>query len=212
MSQTVTDVFESFDTSIVSDALDQHGIDGVINGIEPTHPDHSTVGRAHTLRLERANNPGTDTNFPYAMLHELVADRVLVMEGVDPSISCWGGNASKLAANAGMNGIVIEGGYRDIPDIRAGSIPVFGRSPTPKSGQQRLVVEEIDSPIEVDGIEVAPDDLIVADATGIVVVPADDIEAVAETAEGILGEELLVETKIDSGATVPDLESDDHEF
>lgn len=212
MSQTVTDLFELFDASIVSDALDQHGIDGVINGLPPAHPDQKAVGRAHTLRLEEADEPGTDTNFPYAMLHELVEDRVLVLDGAGPELSCWGGNASKLAANAGMNGIVVDGGYRDIPEIRDGSLPVFGRAPTPKTGQKRLVVEEIGEPVEIDGITVAPDDVLLADATGVVAVPADSVAEVAETAEEILGEELLVEAKIDAGATVPDLEAEGHDF
>lgn len=212
MSRSATDVFEAFDTSIVSDALDRHGIDGVINGLPPAHPDHVVVGRAHTLRFEPAAEPDSETNFPYAMLDELVADRVLVIDGVGPELSCWGGNASRLAANAGMNGIVVEGGYRDVSEIREGSLPVFGRAPTPKTGQRRLVVEAIGEPVEIDGVTVSPDDLIVADATGVVVVPSNHITAVAETAEEILGEELLVEAKIDAGATVSDLESDDHEF
>ena len=212
MSQTVLDVFEMFDTCIVSDAVDRHGIDGVINGLPPAHPEQAAVGPAHTIRLEPTDEPGTGTNFPYAMLHELAADRVLVIDGADPGVSCWGGNASKLAANEGMNGIVVDGGFRDIPDIREGSLPVFGRASTPKTGQERLSVEEVGEPVEIDGVSVAPDDLIVADATGIVVVPADDVSEVAATAEEILREELLVESKIDAGATVPDLETDAHDF
>ncbi|THE64130.1 RraA family protein [Salinadaptatus halalkaliphilus] len=212
MSRSITDVYRSFGTSIVSDALDEHGIDGVITGLEPVHPSHAAVGRAHTLRLEAAPNPGTETNFPYAMLHELVADRVLVLDGGGPGLSCWGGNASQLAANAGVEGLVVDGGYRDVAEIRAGSFPVFGRAPTPKTGQKRLTVEEIGEPVTIGDVTVSPDDLLVADATGVVAVPADAVADVAETAEEILGEELLVESKIDGGATVADLERDAHEF
>lgn len=215
MSQSAEDLFELFDTSVVSDALDRHDGGGVINGLPPAHHEHAAVGRAHTLRLEEVevkNADGSDTNFPYALLHELAADRVLVLDGADPGISCWGGNASRLAENAGVNGIVVDGGYRDVPEVRAGSFPVFGRAPTPKTGQRRLSVEAIGEPVEIGGVTVAPDDLIVADATGIVVVPADSVSDVAETAEGILREELLVEKKIEAGATVPDLESDEHDF
>lgn len=212
MPRSITDVFQSFDTSIVADALDEHGIDGVITGLEPAHPSQAAVGRAHTLRLEEAPDPGSETNFPYAMLNELVADRMLVLDGVGPEISCWGGNASRLAENAGVEGIVVNGGYRDVPEVREGSFPVFGRAPTPKTGQRRVVVEEIGEPVEIGGVTVAPDDLIVADATGVVVVPDDAAADVADTAEEILGEELLVEEKIAAGATVADLQQDDHEF
>lgn len=206
------DAYRAFDTSLVSDALDEHGIEGVINGLAPASPTLTAVGRAHTMRFERTDEPGQRTDFPYAMLNELVTDRVLVIDGVGPALSCWGGNASRLAANAGMNGVVINGGYRDVSDIRDGTFPVFGRAPTPKSGQQRITVAEIGVPLEIDGVTVRPDDLLIADATGIVVVPADDAEAVAETAEETLAEEVVVEEKIANGASVADLQNDDHEF
>ena len=212
MASSITNVYSMFDTSIVSDALDKHDIDGVITGLPPAAPDQTTVGRAHTMRFELVEDPGERTNFPYAMLNELREDRVLVIDGVGPDVSCWGGNASRLAENAGVTGMVIDGGYRDIPEIREGSFPVFARQPTPKYGQRRLAVEEVGEPLDIDGVTVNPDDLIVADATGVVVVPADEVAAVAETAEATLRGELLVERKIEIGATVSDLQSDDHEF
>ena len=212
MGECDTDVFRSCDTSIVSDALDEHGIDGVITGLEPVGRRQTLVGRAHTIRLERTPTPGSETNFPYAMLEELVADRVLVLEGVGPELSCWGGNASRLAANAGAEGIVIDGGYRDVGEIRNGAFPVFGRAPTPKTGQRRIAVDAVGEPVEIGGVEVAPDDLLVADATGVVAVPADVVPAVAATAETILEEERAVERKIDAGVSVSTLERDDHQF
>ncbi|WP_238532953.1 RraA family protein [Halalkalicoccus jeotgali] len=201
-----------FDTSVVSDALDKYDIDGVITGLPPAESGQTAVGRAHTMRFEWADNPGKQTNFPYTMLNELLNDRVLVIDGVSPDISCWGGNASRLAENAGVSGVVINGGYRDIPEICEGAFPVFARQPTPKSGQYRLTVESIGEPLEIDGVVVNPEDLIIADATGVVVVPAENAVDVAETAEITLREELLVERKIENGATVTDLQSNDHEF
>lgn len=212
VTRTLTDVFASFDTSIVADALDEHGIDGVVTGIDPVQPARTAVGRAHTLRLREANEAGSQTNFPYAMLRELTKDRVLVLDGGPPDVSCWGGNATRLAANAGVGGVVVDGGFRDVSEIRDVAVPVFGRSRTPKTGQRRLTVDRVGEPVEIGDVTVAPNDLVVADATGIVVVPDDAVAAVADTAETLLGEELLISEKIASGATVEDLERDDHEF
>lgn len=216
MTASITDVYRMFDTSIVSDALDRRGIDGVATGLSPANSARASVrtvvGRAHTMRFERVAERGSETNFPFAMLNELAPDRVLVIDGADPELSCWGGNASRLAANAGVNGVVVDGGYRDASDVSEGSIPVFGRAPTPKTGQRRVTVEGVGEPVEIGGVVVAPDDLIVADATGVVVVPADETAAVAEAAEDILAEELLLEEKIANGATVADLQRDGHAF
>lgn len=202
--------YRTFDTSVVSDALDQHGIDGVVRGLEPAHSDFTAVGRARPLRFERANGD-EGTNFPYAMLEALAPDRVFVIDGVDDA-SAWGGNASKLAAGAGLAGVVVDGGFRDVPDVREVGVPVFGATRTPTTGQGRVRVAGVDEPVTVRGVTVAPGDVVVADATGVVVVPEGEAVAVADTAEGILGEELLLERKIDAGATVADLRDDDHEF
>lgn len=212
MGYDITDVFRPFDTSIVADAMDEHGIDGVVTGLSPVQKGGFAVGRAHTMRFGEAEEPGSETNFPFAMLNELVADSVLVIEGTGPDLSCWGGNACRLAENADVNGVVIDGGYRDVPDIVEGSFPLFGRAPTPKTSQRRVTVEGVGEPVDIRGVRVEPDDLVVADATGVVVVPSDAIVEVAETAERILSEELLLEEKITNGATVPDLQSDGHSF
>lgn len=207
------DRYRLFDTSLVSDALDAHGHDGVIQGLAPAHPDFVAVGRANPMRFERVEGGRREaaTNFPYAMLDRLAADEVFVIDGVD-DCSAWGGNASKLAAAAGLAGVVVDGGYRDVPDLRAEGLPVFGATPTPQTGQRRVTVEGVGEAVEIRGVTVEPGDVVVADATGVVVVPADEAEAVADTAEATLGEELLLEAKIDAGASVADLRDDAHEF
>lgn len=212
MPSTTTDAYRLFDTSVVSDALDEHGVGGVITGLEPVDPSHAAVGRAQTLRFEATDAPESETNFPFAMLEELAADRVLVVDGVGPDVSCWGGNASSLAAAAGTNGVVVDGGFRDASDVRESDLPLFARSPTPRTGQRRVTVEEVGEPVEIGGVTVASEDVVVADATGVVVVPDDHAAAVADTAEEILAEELLLEEKIANGATVADLRRDDHAF
>lgn len=204
-------VFSECDTSIVSDAMDEHGLDGVITGLPPAAPDHTTVGRARPVRFERARGDGL-TNFPYAMLDAIAADEVFVLSGVSPDLSCWGGQASALAAEAGMAGVVIDGGYRDIPDIRAGSFPVFGRGPTPKSGQGRVRVASTTDPVTVDGVRVEPDDVVVADATGVVAVPAAHAEQVAESAAEILDEEADLSEKVASGTELEEIRGDHDRF
>lgn len=200
--------FRKFDTSLVSDALDEHGVDGVITGIGPVHPDDYAVGRATTLRLERVEE-SRDTNFPAATFDAMAEDRMLVMDSVR-RVSCWGGNASKLGAAAGLAGVVTDGDVRDADDIRAGDFPVFSRGTTPRTGQRRVEITATNEPIEVDGVTVEPDDVVVADLTGVVVVPADEAAAVADTAEELLENERDIEDLIAGGATHEDLR--DREF
>lgn len=204
-------VLAECDTSLVSDAMDEHGVDGVITDIPPADPDHRAVGRARPLRFERARGEGT-TNFPHAMLDSFEPGEVVVIRGVSPDVSCWGGQASDLAANAGAEGAVIDGGFRDVPEIREGSFPVFGRQPTPRSGQRRVRVASTDDPITVDGVRIAPGDAVVADATGVVVVPEEHEERVAESAADLLESESDLSERVAAGEDLASIREDHEQF
>jgi regulator of RNase E activity RraA len=206
-----TAVFADCDTSVVSDAMDEHGLEGVLTGLSPASPEHRAVGRARPVRFERARGDGL-TNFPFEMLDAIAADEVFVLDGVAPDLSCWGGQASALADEAGMAGVVVDGGYRDVEEIRADSFPVFGRATTPKSGQGRLRVASTTGPVTVDGVRVEPDDIVVADATGVVVVPSRHAERVAESAAAILEAEDDLATKVETGTDLEDIRADHDRF
>ena len=223
----VPESLRSAPTSVVSDALDEHVPDadrapgddgappavggGVLDGLPPAHPDHRTAGRARPIAFERVAGD-EPTNFPFALLEAPTAGEVVVIDGV-PHVSSWGALACRLAAAAGVEGLVVaRGGYRDAPEVRAGSFPVFGGTRTPHSGKRRVRVATTDAPVTVDGTTVAPGDVVVADATGVVVVPRAVEDAVAATAADLLEEEDRMEAAIDGGATVGDLREDGLEF
>jgi regulator of RNase E activity RraA len=206
------DTFRECDASLVSDAMDDHGLDGVVTAPSAVGSVGSTVvGRATPMRFERA--PETDgdgddrTNFPFAMLEALVAGRVAVLAGADPTaaVSYWGGQATALAATEGVAGVVIDGGYRDIAEVRAGDLPVFGRRPTPRSGQGRVRVAATGAAVTVDGVRVGPEDVVVADETGIVVVPAAHEARVAETAAALRADESALASLVAGGAGVDEI-------
>lgn len=194
--------YQNFDATIVSDALDEHGIDGVITGLEPAHPDHAAVGRARPVQFEAAPDDADSTNFPFALFEEFADGDVFVMDSISPEISCWGGLASRLAAAAGVRGTIINGGYRDYPEIRSGEYGVFGAGPTPRSGQPRLRIAAIDDDVTIQGVSISRGDVVVGDATGIAVVPKTEAEAVAATAEDLLAKELVLDRKVENGADV----------
>jgi regulator of RNase E activity RraA len=71
---------------------------------------------------------------------------------------------------------VVDGLIRDLPGIRAlGDFPVFARGTTPV-GPLHRGPGEINFPVSCGGVVVTPGDVIVGDATGIVVVPREIAE------------------------------------
>lgn len=75
------------------------------------------VGRAIPMRFELVSDPGAPTNFPFAMREAMEPDTMFVIDGAAPDLSCWGSLASRLAASADMAGVIIDGGYHDVPEI-----------------------------------------------------------------------------------------------
>jgi len=72
---------------------------------------------------------------------------------------------------------------RDIAHSRALGYPVWASDITPVTGKWRLETVEINGPIQIGGVRVAPGDLVVADDTGVCFIPRDVVLEVLEGAE-----------------------------
>lgn len=165
-------------TSLVSDALDAAGCPG--QAFSPaTRPLDDTklmIGRARTgSYVEVAHvEPGAN---PYELEIALVddlqpGDIVVLACGGSNRIAPWGGLLSTAATVRGAAGCVTDGFVRDVIQIRDLGFPVFHRGIAPLDSKGRGELRAIDVPVICDGVRVAPGDMIVGDADGLVVVPA----------------------------------------
>jgi len=99
---------------------------------------------------------------------------VIVIDGRGTiSRSLWGGNRSKTVAARGIEGVVIDGGTRDIDETRDVGLPLFARAICPMASAS-AGPGEINYPVACGGVVVNPGDIVVGDAEGIVVIPRAD--------------------------------------
>jgi 4-hydroxy-4-methyl-2-oxoglutarate aldolase len=106
---------------------------------------------------------------------------VLVVEVAGlADVSVLGGIAAQKASSLGIAGCVVDGGIRDLEQIRALSLPVWSRRVTPKTGKWRVEAAAINRPIACGGIQVQPGDLVIADETGVCLIPVEVAEAAIE--------------------------------
>ena len=110
-----------------------------------------------------------------------------------------GGICTAVAKINGFGGIVTDGYYRDIPEIRDTALPFFGKGNCAKSGTKDKI-GTIRKPIVCGGIEVNPGDLIFADEDGIIALTKEEAVAAINKAELIQNMETIALQKIKKGS------------
>jgi regulator of RNase E activity RraA len=201
-------------TGIISDTMDELGIPhGAIGAsvLRPTIPGKTIVGPALTVRniLQRIDPLEGARNHVNRMAefeaHNLAqSGDVLVIQGV-PDVSNMGGISAQTGKRQGEVGAIVQGGVRDIAHSRALDYPVWASDITPVTGKWRLETVEINGPIQIGEVRVAPGDLVVADDTGVCFIPRDVVLEVLEEAEKKAKAETVRCKAIDDGLPVPDI-------
>jgi regulator of RNase E activity RraA len=123
---------------------------------------------------------------------------VISMHGEE--VSTFGGLSARAAVRRGIRGIVIDGGCRDVEEIRALGLYVASRHVTPKSGKLRVNVVAIGVDVICAGVHVRAGDCVIADETGVVVIPAERLAEVLAAAEHLQGNDRQFEKELSAGA------------
>jgi regulator of RNase E activity RraA len=94
-----------------------------------------------------------------------------VEDGAD--IAGMGGLMGTAMFARGFAGAVIDGGVRDLPQLKRIGFPVYSTGPVPSTSVSHYRFAGVNLPILCDGVSVAANDIIVADQDGVVVVPRE---------------------------------------
>jgi 4-hydroxy-4-methyl-2-oxoglutarate aldolase len=142
------------------------------------------------------------------MIHVAVAKAkpgdVLVIQCNDANYGVWGEVLSVAAQSRGVVALVIDGSVRDLAAIRALDFPIFARG-TCLRGSVKNTVGEVNTPMTCGGALVRPGDIVVADESGIVVIPPSAAEQIAERAEERVRKEAVMMDELRNGKTTMQL-------
>ena len=163
-------------SALLADALDALGLRGQClgPGMAPLDPADRIAGRALTVAVRPAAGVPAE---PYAGLLAMLGavrpgDVVVVATGRSDAAAVWGELTSSACAARGAAGLVTDGLCRDVDQVRALGFPVAARGTSPRDVDGRGEFGPHGVPVEIDGVGIAPGDLVVADVDGVVVVPA----------------------------------------
>ena len=113
-----------------------------------------------------------DNSLVKAAVESAGEGRVLVVDGgASRRRALVGGNLAAAAARNGWAGIVIDGCVRDVAELAACAVGIRALACMPLPTEKRGAGER-DVPVQIQGVWVRPGDRLVADADGIVVMPA----------------------------------------
>jgi 4-hydroxy-4-methyl-2-oxoglutarate aldolase len=196
------------DVCCVSDALDALGIEGVVDGLTPVWEGAKVVGRAVTTKLAPGPAPaGT----PPVHLGARAIERsrpgevIVVDNGGRDTMGSWGGLLALAASLRGVAGVVLDGACRDVDEAREMSFPAFARRGAVRTARGRVHEESCGEPVSLAGIAVNPGDIVMADGSGVVVLPAADAPRVVERAEQIARRERAMQTRLQAGDSVSEV-------
>jgi 4-hydroxy-4-methyl-2-oxoglutarate aldolase len=192
------------DSCAVSDAVDQLGLPAAVSGLANRTGSARIAGRVITVKLTAAE-PGrkSPTHLCTAAIEAGGAGDVIVVEqrtGIEAA--GWGGMLSNAAQTRGLEGVIVEGPARDIDEAADLGFAVYSRSATPRTARGRVQEISTGQPIQVGEVTVATGDYVIADATGVVFIPAADIDRVLDAAERIAAREAAMTRDIRAGKPV----------
>lgn len=203
---------EAAPTAGLSAQLRKHGLNQVvIEGVYPQSKGTKLVGPARTLRFlpgreDLFKSHGGGFNAQKQTFDAVSNGEVLVIEARrQPESGTLGDILALRAKNRGAAGIVTDGGVRDYEEVREIGLPVFTQGSHPAVLGRRHVPWDSDLAIACGNATVVPGDIIVGDDDGVIVIPRNLAEQVADDALAKEHEDEWVAEQVSSGAALDGL-------
>ena len=94
---------------------------------------------------------------------------MVLPDGVD--VAGIGGLMATCMRARGLTGAIVDGGVRDLPQIKRIQFPVYSRGVVPSTSINHYRFAGVNVPVTCAGVRVNPGDIITADEDGVVAVP-----------------------------------------
>jgi regulator of RNase E activity RraA len=197
--ESLPSAWQAWGSAAVSDALRKSGrsfqsLDGTFSAVTP----HSRLaGPAFTVRCY----PGATWALEQALELAAPGDVLVIDAGGREDVIIMGSLMSQRAQARGIAGAVVDGAVRDVDEIAALGFPVFSRYVCPRAGTH-AEIGEWQTTICCGRVPVNPGDWVVADSSGITIVPSELRAQIARDAAAICDREVLISERLRAGKSL----------
>lgn len=206
------DKLKQVSTATLATALFKRGLRSqMIQGVQPLRPmAESMVGEAFTLRYMPAREDLNridvfrDRAHPQRKaVEECPPGAVMVMDSrKDPRAASAGGILVTRLMKRGVAGVVTDGGFRDSAEIASLEMPAFHTRPSAPTNLTLHQAIDINVPIGCGDAPVFPGDVIVGDNDGVIVIPAELADELAQEATEMTAFEDFVTEQVRGGRSI----------
>ncbi len=192
--------------AVVSDCLDRMGYRRQVMRphIRPLYPEARLAGFAMTVHCVEVDAlPANEDDYYKGELQAVDSLRpgdAMVVSTCDGSY--WGELLATASRYRGAVGIVADACTRDTGRLIEMQFPTFIAGISACDSLGRIDIDQVQVPVECGGVTVKPDDLLLADFDGVVVVPSEVAEEAISRAETKVSGEDLVREKLAEGMPV----------
>ncbi len=185
--------FSKVSTPNISDAMHRKG---AMHGIRPIKSGFHMVGRALTVKTMDG-----DWAKPIEAIDKAEPGDVLVIDAGSGDTAVWGELATWSAKMKSLAGVVVDGAVRDLDDLLKMDFPVFCRNVSSNAGEPKGF-GEIGVEIKCGGQTVRTGDWIVGDDSGVVVIPQEIAQEIANRSLDVKEHEDRIREEIKRGSSL----------
>ena len=185
--------FSKVSTPNISDAMHRKG---AMHGIRPIKSGFHMVGKALTVKTMDG-----DWAKPVEAIDKAEPGDVLVIDAGSGDTAVWGELATWSAKMKGLAGVVVDGAVRDLDDLLKMDFPVFCRNISSNAGEPKGF-GEIGVEIKCGGQTVRTGDWIVGDDSGVVVIPQEIAQEIANRSLDVKEHEDRIREEIKRGSSL----------
>ncbi len=193
IASSMIEAFSARSASFVVDAMEGRG--ALDHRIKPINAGSRFTGTALTARA------GPRDNLAALAALDLIrpGDVLVIATQGYTGTAVLGDNMARIARQRGAVAVVTDGAVRDIDEIREIGLPVFAAAVTPNSAFPSGP-GEVGLPLAIGDVAIDAGDLVLGDADGVVVVPVQHIQVIADRLAEVDALEGDLQAKIKGGS------------